>query len=62
MLDFIDWEPLESIDFPTSPGVPYATHKGTLRFGGMNLRVYRLSTGERVIEETDLARFFGEDR
>mgnify|MGYP003394614143 CR=1 FL=1 len=39
-------------------GLPVATHEGTLTIGDTTLKVYTLSTGQRVIDGADLERFF----
>lgn len=38
--------------------IPYATHTGKLNLLGMELDVARLSTGQTVITEDSLGRFF----
>ena len=40
--------------------LPVATHSGVLDIMGIKLRVYRLNTGEAVINEDDLAEFLNE--
>ena len=36
----------------------YATHSGVLSIGGIDLKVYLLNDGRRVIASEDLERFF----
>lgn len=57
MLDAIEWKSIER-EGNIEGDLPYATHEGVLVIGGMSLRVYQLNTGERVIEEDDLVKFF----
>ena len=40
-------------------GLPFATHQGLLKIGEAELLVYQLNTGQRVIEQSSLAKFFG---
>lgn len=57
LLDDIDWKPLPE---PTEiDGLPYATHEGVLHIADIELRVYQLNTGERVIDEESLVRLCG---
>jgi hypothetical protein len=39
--------------------LPYATHEGALNVAGFEFKCYQLSTGERVIDEESIVRFFG---
>ncbi len=57
LLDGLKWKKLPALteDFD----LPYATHVGVLRIGELSLRVYQLTTGERVINQEDLEKFFG---
>lgn len=41
--------------------MPYATHSGLLDIHGLQLRCYRLSTGQAVIDADDMRAFFGSD-
>lgn len=57
MLDRIAWEEVpEPAD--DSDGIPYATHKGVLRLGDVELRCYVLSNGKRVFNGDDIERLF----
>ena len=56
LLDAMTWIPIEAL---AAGGGLYATHYGLLRIGDIELRVYQLNNGTRVIEEGDLLRFFG---
>lgn len=62
MLDEIAWEPLDApppeVTGPAA-GLPYPTHEGFLGIGGAKLRVFRLNTGERIVDSNDLAALFG---
>lgn len=54
LLDQIEYEPI------LQPGVEYelhATHRGVLRIGEMELTVYRLSDGSRVIDQESIMQF-----
>jgi hypothetical protein len=59
LLDGIEWKPIitDSSSIPPSD-IPVATHEGILRMYGLELRVYQLSNGIRVINEEDLIKFF----
>lgn len=35
-------------------GLPYATHEGVINLGQHRLRVYRLNTGERIVNSEDV--------
>lgn len=39
----------------------YVTHEGVMKIGEIELDVCVLNTGERIIKEESLKRFFGED-
>jgi len=55
MLDAVEWKPAPEQE----PGdLPHVTHEGVLRLGDISLRVYQLSSGQRVISEQDLADLF----
>lgn len=57
MLDKVEWK---AIGDGAKEGVlPIATHEGILKLGPLELRVFQLSDGRRVIEENDLFAFFG---
>ena len=65
LLDEVKWG---KVDYgpggPTPPppehaDLPYVTHTGILRIGGMALKVAMLSNGERIIEEDSVADLFG---
>lgn len=52
---------LKPIDNPKPSGdLPYATHSGVLHIFGVDLKVFRLSTGQAIIDADDLERFFGD--
>ena len=50
---------LVPIDDPTiSDDMPYATHSGVLNIMGVELKVYRLNTGQAIIDSEDMMRLF----
>lgn len=46
---------------PNAEGLPYATHEGVMKIGEIELDVYVLNTGERIISTESLKRLLGED-
>lgn len=42
-----------------SGDMSYATHSGVLSIGGIDMKVYRLSTGVAVIDSDDMHRLLG---
>lgn len=58
LLDGVDWQPLPAVD-GIDASEPWATHKGVLRIGDIDLIVYTLSDGRRLIEAESMERFFG---
>lgn len=56
LLDNVEWKPMPPLAGGGGP-FPYATHEGVLQIGELNLRVYQLNTGQRVIREEDLEKF-----
>lgn len=46
---------------PPADGSVYAVMQGELVIAGSRLRVYQLSTGQRVINADDVHDFFGAD-
>ena len=57
LLDGVDWKPIDTAK--SNEGLPYATHAGIFKIGDCSLRVYQLNDGRRVIEESDIIKFFG---
>ncbi|MBE2211193.1 MAG: hypothetical protein IAE66_06260 [Xanthomonadaceae bacterium] len=55
VLDQIDWRPLDTE--PPSDCSRYATHSGVLQLRGLEIRVYRLNTGETVVHSDDFLNF-----
>ena len=43
---------------PPEDGSKYTTHEGILKIGDVEMRVYVLNTGERVIDADDIEKFF----
>ena len=62
-LDSVEWRGLSYDIAPSmiSDGLPHVTHEGILDFCGFKFRVYRLSSGERIIDADDLKEFFQAD-
>lgn len=60
MIDGIQWHPVTPLDerCGNGDGVPYATHEGLLKIGDLEIECFRLSTGEAVISEAGLLKFF----
>lgn len=58
MLEAVEWEACPAPE-KIEPELPYATHHGIISFAGSSLRVYQLSNNQRVIDDGDLAKFFG---
>ena len=56
-LDQIDWHPADTQ--PSSDGIPHATHSGVLRLGDVEIRVYRLNSGEVAVHQDDFLKFLG---
>lgn len=61
MMDGVEWTALPSDESNGSSDLPYVTHEGVLKIGEVRMRCYQLSNGMRVIEENDMAAFFGFD-
>jgi len=57
MLDAIEWRPCEG-EVDHSSDLPYATHEGVLRIGDLELRCYRLNTGQCIFDAADIENFF----
>ena len=58
MLDAVAWMPQpEPLDNPNM--LPFVTHSGVLDLGGIKLKVYQLSNGNRIIDADDLHKLFG---
>ncbi len=52
-----EWVECED-DSVKSGDLPYATHEGVWELAGMKLRVYRLNTGQAIINADDMTNFF----
>lgn len=59
LLDSLEWIPVEPPQSGGDSDLPFVTHSGQLSLDGCELRVYRLSNGERIVDEDDLAAFLG---
>jgi hypothetical protein len=53
----VEWQPAGEV-LPPDNGTPYETHRGVLRIGSLSLDVVRISTGEALITEESMKRFF----
>ena len=51
----VDWRPIDT--GPSNDGTAYATHYGVLQVGDLEIRVYRLNTGQAVIHQDDFLKF-----
>ena len=58
ILDLVEWKPVNP-PADTTDGLPYATHEGKLWIGSNCLDCVVLNTGQRLITEESLNRFFG---
>ncbi len=59
LMDRVEWRETGAVD--DGSDLPYATHEGVLRIGGITLRVAQLSDGQRVINAEDIDLLFGGD-
>lgn len=54
--------PMTAVEHPPetlTDGLPYTTHEGKIDLGGgRSIRIYQLSTGERVFDAGDVNAFF----
>jgi hypothetical protein len=57
LLNQVDWQPVTPPD--EIDGEPYAMHSGILNLGTMEMRVFQLNNGQRIILKEDFERFFG---
>lgn len=55
MMDKVDWQVCEQTD--DESGLPFATHSGVLDIAGHSMKVYRLNTGQAIIDAADLEAF-----
>jgi len=55
MLERVEW----TVESPQeSSELPHVTHSGVLDIAGHRLRVYRISTGQAIIDADDFNAFF----
>lgn len=54
MLNAVVWEVVEH-DAPPGGDLPYATHSGVMRIFDIDMRCYRLNTGQAIIHADDMA-------
>ncbi len=58
MLDNLDYRPVKEAS-PSKGGLPHVTHEGILQIDEISIKVYVLSTGKRIIPESELQKIFG---
>lgn len=58
VLDSLEWKEIPQEAF-IDDGLPYVTHIAIMELSGIRLKIYKLSNGERVIDEKDIVDFFG---
>lgn len=58
ILDGVQWKAEERTQASDADGLPHVTHSGVLDIAGFQLKVYRLSDGQAVIDADDMHRFF----
>jgi hypothetical protein len=46
------------VDIKTQTGLPFVTHEGILKLGDIEITVCQLSTGARIIPESELEKLF----
>ena len=56
IFDSLAWTPCVAI--LAHDGLPYVTHEAVLTIVDISLRVYQLSTGQRIIAAEDIEAFF----
>lgn len=56
MLGGVQWIAVDPPDDISD--LPYATHEGVLNLLGMDLKCYRLSTGQAIFDAEDMEKFF----
>jgi hypothetical protein len=55
----VEWHAVPAPAVDNESGLPYATHEGVLRIGDSELKLVVLNTGQRLITQESLNRFFG---
>ena len=59
IMNTVEWIECEGDEPQVDDGIPYATHKGTLKIGDIELECYQLSDGRRVFDADSVAKIFG---
>lgn len=60
LMDSIEWRELPLPDFDEDRAdIPHATHEGTISLGDFQLRCYKLSDGQRIVDGKDFDKLFG---
>ena len=59
-LDGITWTERRETEEPVDGELPYATHEGRLKLGDVEITVYQLSDGQRIIPVEEIERLFKE--
>lgn len=55
---FVDYVPIDNSDIDTTNGLPYATHEGIMKIGDFEIKVVVLNDGRRIIEESEMEKFW----
>lgn len=56
MMETVVWEPTQLPEGPQD--LPYVTHEGVLEIDKFKIRVIQLNTGQRIIPEEEIEKFF----
>lgn len=55
LFDGADWETIPQSEDREQDGLPFATHRGVLRLGALELIVFQLNDGRRLVSEESMA-------
>jgi hypothetical protein len=58
LLDGMEWRAVKGVHDPANDDLPYVTHEGLLHIGTIELTVYQLSNGRRVVPSESMLKFF----
>lgn len=59
IIDSVDWRSVDRRPQKNEEDLPYVTHEGVMCIGDIEFKVYRLSSGEAVIDADDMQNHFG---
>ncbi len=61
LLNAVEWQETGNAEdvAMADDGIPWATHLGVLTIAGVQLRCYRLNTGQAIFDADDVAALFG---